>query len=185
MVRKKSKFVIDTKLNIAEYIVTVRDIASAYFDDKCNFQPYIGDLNAMRIFYAVCVKDSPYEGTLLHEEDDLSKFEELFADEDFISAYNDAICFGAECIMLNFANAYNSAREMIETKKTSADRIINYLSYVVEDIANRISPTMSEDTLNKVMQISSDIKEGRISAQAVADAYSNTKRFEDVIEGKA
>ena len=34
MVRKKSKFVIDTKLNIAEYIVTVRDIASAYFDDK-------------------------------------------------------------------------------------------------------------------------------------------------------
>ena len=44
---------------------------------------------------------------------------------------------------------------------------------------------MSEETLSKVMQISSDIKEGRISAQAVADAYSNTKRFEDVIEGKA
>ena len=74
---------------------------------------------------------------------------------------------------------------MVETKKTSADRIINYLSVVVEDIANRINPAMSEETLNKVMQISSDIKEGRISAQAVADAYSNTKRFEDVIEGKA
>lgn len=184
MARKKT-FNIDVTLDIAGYIVTTQDIASAYFDEKYNYQPYIGDLNAMRIFYAVCVKDSPYEDVLLHEEDDLSKFEDLFADESFIGAFNNAITQDSSVRALTFTNAYQNAMEMVEAKKGTAERVVNYLSYALEDLAQKVVPTMSPENLDKVREISKDIKEGRISASAVADAYSNTKRYKDVIEGKS
>lgn len=184
MMARRKKFKVDTKMNIAQYIVRVDDIASAYFDDKSAYQPSIGDLNAMRVFYMDCVKDSPYEGVVSHEEDDLSVFEELFADEDFIDAFNTAIC-NTTGKTLDFANVYNNAMQMVEIKCGSTERIINFLSAAVEEIAAKVTPAMSEENIDKVLQISKDIKEGNISAVAVADAYSNTKRYEDVIEGKA
>lgn len=181
---RKKKFKIDTQMNIAQYIVRVDDIANGYFDSKSVYQPAIGDLNAMRVFYMDCVKDSPYEETLSHNEDDLSLFEELFADTDFISAFNSAIC-NTTGKTLDFANVYNNAMDVVETKKNSTERVINFITAAVEEISAKVVPAMSEENINKILEISKDIKEGNISAVAVADAYSNTKRYEDVIDGKA
>ena len=52
---KRQKIQFAKNLDIIRYMITVQQISDEFFDDHGDFQPQVGNLNAMRVFYNTCV----------------------------------------------------------------------------------------------------------------------------------
>ncbi|MCD7891640.1 MAG: hypothetical protein LUG26_07845 [Ruminococcus sp.] len=83
---------VNTKLSLFDYLAMVENIASEFIDEKSGvYQPHIGQLNAMRLFYNFCVTESKFDDKYEHNIVDAEDMEEIVADEEFIEAFNNAI----------------------------------------------------------------------------------------------
>lgn len=81
---------VKTELGIIGYVSMVDEIVLEYFNADGEYQPHIGMLNAMRLFYNECVKESKFDEQLAHDNIDAMEMEALVADQEFIEAYNRA-----------------------------------------------------------------------------------------------
>ena len=102
---QNKNMVIDVKLSIVDFVSTVNDIVLEYFDADGAYTPHIGLLNAMRVFYNECVKESKFDGDIPHNVADALEMEAIVADEQFIQCFNEAL--KTDEYSLTFATAYN------------------------------------------------------------------------------
>ena len=170
-------------LNLTDYLVVVDLIANEYFDTETGaYTPQYGFLNAMRVFYNMCVKTDLYN--LPHEITDGMDMEKLVVDEDFVDAFNQAM-LGDGKFRFDFANAYMQAMDIVRTKNTSAREILNELISKAIAGLESIGDVMTEENINKIVKIAEDIGNGKISAEQIVEAYGNSKRLQEVASGEA
>lgn len=168
-----SVFEVNTKLALFDYLAMVRDIASEFINDEDGtYQPQIGKLNAMRLFYNSCVTKSRFDKKYGHDVIDASDMEEIVTDNEFMKAFNEAI-IGDGTIQYDFANAYKDAIEIVDVKKTSFGSAVNIIGSMINKIFDSVSPLLTEENIKVVSQIAKDMSDGKISAEAIVDAYAD------------
>lgn len=165
-------FNVNTKLALFDYLAMVREIAYGFISEDGTYQPQIGKLNAMRLFYNNCVVKSRFDEKYGHDVIDADSMEEIVADELFIEAFNDAIKCNAS-IHYDFANAYRDALEIVNVKKTSFGNAVNIIGSMINKIFEGISPLLTKENISIVSQIAKDMSAGKVSAEAIVDAYAN------------
>lgn len=164
---------VNTKLALFDYLAMVRDIASEFINDEDGtYQPQIGKLNAIRLFYNNCVTKSKFDKKYGHDVIDASDMEEIVADDKFMKAYNKAI-IGDGATQYDFANAYKDAIEIVNVKKTSFGSAVNIIGSMINKIFEGVSPLLTEENIEIVSQIAKDMSNGKVSAEAIVDAYAD------------
>ncbi|MCD7810268.1 MAG: hypothetical protein LUG91_00185 [Ruminococcus sp.] len=165
---------VNTKLSLFDYLAMVENIASEFIDEKSGvYQPHIGQLNAMRLFYNFCVTESKFDDKYEHNIIDAEDMEEIVADEEFIEAFNNAIRPDVYLdICYDFACAYADAMEIVNVKKTSLGNVINAIGNMINSVFENISSVFTEDNIGTISQIAEDMSKGKVSAEAIVDAYA-------------
>ena len=129
--------IIDTELDIIQYVGCVDKIASRFFNEELEYEPYIGMLHAMCIFYNLCVKESGFKESVGDEVHDIWEIRDVAKDPEFIKEFNNAIqeqdSFG-----LNFNNAYKQAMNIVEHKKNPANNILDFIKILGTEISGSI-----------------------------------------------
>ena len=129
---RKQKIVVNTELSMIDYLVMVNDMVLEYFNEDGEYQPHIGMLNVMRLFYNHCVIESKFDTP--HDIIDAMDMEIIVEDDDFLNAFNDAII-----------------------------------------------PLLTDEHIDKVSEIARDVASGKLSAEAIVDAYGKSNRFKQVV----
>lgn len=164
---------VNTKLNLYEYVAAVQEIANEYFDEEGNYRPHYGILNAMRVFYNMCVRISKFDGVLPHDFVDLSQVEQLAADDEFIDEFNAALI--ADRIDTSFANAYRDAQEIVEYRKHSVGNIIDILKV-------QFNKLLAEIGAVDVNELVTTVKNGDVDK--LISKYGESERFKEVVAEK-
>ena len=174
-----SIFKVNTELALFDYLVLVQEIAYEFINEETGaYQPHIGKLNAMRLFYNYCVVESKFDEKYAHNVTDADSMIEIVADEDFINAFNSAIKHDGKTIKYDFANAYKDALEIVDIKKTSFGTILNMVNSTFENIKDKISPLLTKENMDVFSKIAKDVLEGKTSAEAVVSAYTKKSNLD-------
>lgn len=176
----ENKIIYDTSLGLVDYFAMVEEIVSEYFNEEGNYQPHVGRLNAMRLFYNHCVKDGKFEGEIAHDIVDALDMEPLVKDVDFVMAFTEATS-NIKANELSFGNAYNDSLAIVKVKKSAFERIADGFLKSLSSLVDKAAPFLNEDVLAKVSDIAKDIGNGKISAQSIVDAYANSERLKEVV----
>jgi hypothetical protein len=160
---KNNKMIIDTELDIIQYVNCVDNIVSKFFNDELDYEPSIGMLHTMCIFYNLCVKDSKFKDSIGDEVHDIWDIRDVAKDAEFIKEFNNAIS-KTDIFCLNFNNAYKQAMDIVERKKNPVSNILD----IIKDLGIGLSESVGE-----LLNIGSTIA-------AEADNEENTDVQEDV-----
>lgn len=182
MKTKSTNFVVNNILGMGDYIYLVNEIVSGYFGEMGEYQPHIGLLNVMRIYYNVCVKESVFDDVIPHDIIELGDLQPIIDDSDFRKVFADAIENNSDSYALTFGNMYRAAKEIIEQKNYSIKSGIDVIMQAIIDLADRINPAFSEDTLNQLSTIAKEIDNGNLSPNALWEAYSKSEAFKQVLD---
>lgn len=174
---KQNKLTINTNFTIAEYVMITEAIVAGYFDDDGEYKPYIGELNAMRLFYNNCV-ESDING-LAHEIEKADEMVDLVNDETFIREFNKSIEY-CDGIKLDFSNAFRNALDIIASKQKSLDFIIKPLTSYISGIVADLGSILNQDNIDKMTTISEGVLNGNLNVDAVVDAFKKTVKGKDV-----
>lgn len=136
---ENKKMVVNTELDMIQYVNCVNKIASKFLSDELEYEPHIGMLHAMCLFYNLCVKDSKYKDSVGEEIHDIWDIRDIAKDSEFVREFNNAIR-GQESFGLNFSNAYRQAMDIVETKKNPVNNVIN----LIRDFGVGMASTMGE-----------------------------------------
>ena len=169
---------VHTDLGIVEYCAIVKSIADGYFDDEFEFVPHFGKLNAMRLFYNICVEDDILGKP--HDISDALEMEDLVKNEEFIGAFEKALETENRFI-LNFANAYYDAIKIVNTKKGSLNRAVDVIKSVLNNVVESMGSVFTEENMAKMQKMSEDIASGKLSNESIAEAFGNSAAYDKII----
>lgn len=179
------KLTIDKSLDFYDYLLTIRSIADAYFNmSNGAYEPYFGEMNAIRLFYNLCVKESDFSEQFGNEINDYESVAILAEDQEFMTAYNNATIISSEDKYFSFGRAYCMAMDMVETKKTSFGQTASIVSDAIQAIMNKLGTLLTEENMGYIKTISSEIAKGGFNAEDIVKAYGESKRFNDVVNAE-
>lgn len=165
-----------------EYILLVDSLADSFFSDTGVYQPEIGELWAIAQFYNVNVEKSNLDEKFKDNPDkkkaDIMDVGELLEDVDFELAY---LTEAHIDLPLTFGGAYARAKEIVEQKNSTLGGITDVITNALKSLTDHFSPLLTDENIANVATIAKDIKDGKISAEAVVDAYGKSQRFQDVV----
>jgi len=176
---KDKKFVVNTKLNLVDYISLVDLLVDDYFDVEGNYQPHIGMANAMRLFYNLCVMQSKFDETLPHDFSDITLVDELASYEPFITAFNSALNCGY--FDFSFGCAYNNAMEIVQQKINPMNKMSDGVNHFLNSLLLLISDVMTPENIGITRDIANDIKSGKLDFTKIMTAYGNSPEFEKIL----
>lgn len=165
-------YAIDTKLKLFDYIVMVDAIASEYFNENGEYNPHIGRINVMRLFYNYCVKKSPFDEKYGHDVVLATDMEEIVADKAFVYAVNDSIENDSNRMELNFGNAYHDAMEIVNAKKASFGQAVEQMSTMATGLVDKLTGVFTKENLDKVTKIAELLGAGKLDVDAITSAYT-------------
>ncbi len=172
----------NNKLNLPEYIKLTDEIADGYFNQETGeYVPHIGEIHTAYLYFKKCavVEDGDEvtpENIDVDGDVDFEKFAVILNDKEFIDAFeNDVLC-GAEGF-LDFGNAYRNAMMIVKSKVENGGLMVQRIINGLQTIAETFSSTLSDENVGIFAQAVEDIKNGKLSAQSIADAYANSDRF--------
>ena len=168
----ENTMVIKKDLNVIDFVALVNGIANEFFDSDGEYQPHIGRLNAMRLFYNKCVTVSKFD--IPHDFNDALMLESLIINEEFIAEFNKALK-GDGSIRLDFANAYAEAMEIVNVKKGSFGNAVSIIKGAISNIVEMINPVLGSDNIEKFKQIADSFSNGNLSADAIVDVFGYKK----------
>lgn len=157
---QNKNMVIDVKLSIVDFVSTVNDIVLEYFDADGAYTPHIGLLNAMRVFYNECVKESKFDGDIPHNVADALEMEAIVADEQFIQCFNEAL--KTDEYSLTFATAYNEAMKIVEQKKTSVFGAVELIKKVIMQVVDNMNGALTPENIQKITALFSKMNGSNI-----------------------
>lgn len=173
---------IKKELELVEYMLLVENLAKEYFDIEGNYTPHYGELNAMRCFYNLCVKDDI--AGLSHNIEDVMELAPLIKNKDFIKAFDIYKETHTDYSNLTFANAYATAELIVEERKFSFNRIAEVLKITIGNLLDGINKSLSPENIEKIERIANEIKDGNISVDTIAEAVEKSKTFKQIISNK-
>lgn len=172
-------FKVETKLSLIKYVAMVNEIVLEFFNEDLVYQPHIGMLNAMRLFYNQCVIESKYDDKIGHDVFDATDMVEIVADEQFITHFNKALNVGST-VDLDFGNAYKDAMRIVEFRKSSFGNAIETVSGMISKLIKQASSVLSEDNVEKISKIAQSMDRGEVTADAIVKAYADHMEHGDV-----
>lgn len=175
----KMNLVVDTKLGVLAYVSMVDDIVIEYFSVDGEYQPHIGFLNTIRLFYNTCVKQSKFDDLIPHDFTDVMLVDKLAEDQEFMDAYR--VATEGDLGKMDFANAFTDAMDIVKHRKNSLTSFVDSLKNSMGDLINMMTPALSKENLEAVSQIAKDIGNGKVTAQSIVEEYAKSQRFQDVI----
>lgn len=159
-------------LELAEYLALVDMIAEGYFDTNGEYQPQWGEINAIRLFYSMCVENSQDIKSLVGDE-----MKSLLNDYEFMETYNNTITHNDS--YLTFGTAYEKAMKIVDTKKSSIGTAINVITSAIKDVTDGVKSYMTKENLGYLSTIAKEINSGQIGAEAVVNAYLKQKETKE------
>lgn len=177
----------DNKLNMADYVRIVYDIADGYFNEVTGeYLPHIGEIHTMYLYFKNCViaedgDEITRENIDTDGEVDLEKLEKVASNEDFITEFEKAIS-SPYLEYFGFEHAYFHAMDIVRSRVENGGLLVQRVLNGVTNIANTLASTLSEENMQTISQVMEDIKNGAISAESIADAYANSERFKQNTE---
>lgn len=178
---KRKKIVVNTKFGLVDYIVLVNEIVAEFFDEDGGYQPHIGMLNIIRLFYNYCVLESKFD--IPHDITDAMDMETIVDDDDFLEAFNDALLIEPE-FKLDFANAYKNAMDIVDNKRTSVEYAVDSIKKMFSSIVDMLSPLLTDENVNIISDIAKNMTNGNIDAEAIVEAYGKSEVFKQLKESK-
>ena len=181
----------NSKLSIADYVGVVEELASNYFNSVTGeATPHIGNIYSVYVYFKYCVEsedgDTVTQDTIniVDEEGnpsiDLNELQKLFDDEKFMARYQkdiDVYCRSEEVFRLDFAHAFADANEYAQNKANSAHAVSAAISNSIAGIMKAFRESFSDETINGLTELAKDIKDGKLSEEAIVEAYGNSERF--------
>lgn len=172
---------IDTSLNIIEYVNLVNGIADKYFNENHEYQPHIGMVESMRLFYAICVKESEFDSTCPHDTVEIKLLEPVLSNSNFINAYNDALAESTG-YQFNFACAYRDAMSIVEAKKYSLYSVTGQLGQILLNLIDRVSSTISNENIEKILSFSNSIQNGDVDYYKLLETLADSPLFQEALK---
>lgn len=117
----------NNKLEVLNYLILVEEIAKGFFNEETMaYQPHIGKLNAMRLYYNNCVVEGECTEKYGTEINDVDTLSEIIENTNFVKVFNNALIDSLEdeCSHeFSFETAYWDAFNIVEYKKSSIGTI--------------------------------------------------------------
>lgn len=174
-------------LGINEYIFATDKIAQVYFDADNQYQPHVGLLETMWLFYSLCVTETKYDKNIKTKLDeietkkkeknekvqfDLSIYEELFSDEEFVKEFNNVVTsYKKPNYSLTFGSAFRSAMEIVKTKRNSVNSLEYAITKILTELAEKFENLISPEKIEELTDIAKKIQSGETAADAIVNAY--------------
>ena len=173
---------IDTKFGVVKYVEAVNAIVEGYFDANGKYQPHMGLLNAMCVFYNMCVKESKYDDEIPHNMFDSFDLEALVSDQEFEEAFQNSMEIKA--IRLDFANAFRDAIDIVNEKKGSTARIIEVIRIELEKLIQSAGNVMTEENMAIMEKIAKHIKDGNLDVDKFIETYGQSEMFKRLLSSR-
>lgn len=157
-----------TKLNLINYAAIVEAIADGYFDFDGTYQPHIGIMNTMRIFYNECVVESFFDEKYPHNITNILDMKDILNDDEFIKAFNS--CINSEDISFNFGNAYCDAMEIVENRKGSLVNMFELIKNLIVDLSSELKDVVTPENLESLRTVAAAIGNGNTLDESLAQA---------------
>lgn len=93
----------------------------------------------------------------------------LAREEGCLKLYNAALNESKD-FRLNFANAYADALNIVKQKNTTIGGLVDLVTDSLGKLADKITPVLTEENIDKIAKISDDISKGEFSVDAIAEA---------------
>lgn len=189
-------------LGINEYIFATDKIAQVYFDSDNQYQPHIGLLETMWLFYSLCVTETKYDkdiNTKLDEMEkarkekntddnkqmfDLTIYQDLFSDDEFVKEFNNVVTsYKKPNYGLTFGSAFRSAMEIVKTKRNSVNSLEYTITKILTELADKFENLISPDKIEGLTDIAKRIQTGETAAKAVVQAYGEEVGLLDFKQG--
>ena len=186
-------------LGINEYIFATDKIAQVYFDADNQYQPHVGLLETMWLFYSLCVTETKYDKNIKTKLDeietkkkeknekvqfDLSIYEELFSDEEFVKEFNNVVTsYKKPNYSLTFGSAFRSAMEIVKTKRNSVNSLEYAITKILTELAEKFENLISPKKIEELTDIAKKIQSGETAADAVVKAYGEHVGLLDFKQG--
>ena len=169
----------NNKLNLNDYFQVIHDIVDEYFDkDTFEYAPQFGEAFALCAYFNNCVELEDSDTIKTHPIDNILEVQHLYDDEDFMNHFMDEVaCVNNIVPSLTFGNAYNKAMDIVEFKKNDANSYATAISASIDAVLKSFRETFSESDIRKFAEIAQQIKDGKLSEEAIVEAYGNSDRF--------
>ena len=172
----RNNLVVNTSLNLSDYFNVVDDIALSYFDVDGKYQPHMGFINSIKVFYNYCVEHSNLDGVVEHDFTDLREIESIIQDKGIMGEYYKAIEEPSfNCI--DFSRAYHDALDIVEYKKSSMGGIADQINGLVDKLLTQFAQVFNREDLDKISEITKHFAEYGVDADAVIKAYGKSEKF--------
>lgn len=158
----------NTKLNIVKYTAIVEAIADGYFDFDGTYQPHIGMMNAMRVFYNECVTESIFDEKYPHNITNILDMQDIVNDDDFIKVFNS--CLKSEDISFDFGNAYFDAMKIVDNRKGSLANMFEQIKNMITGFSAELEHILTPDNLKAVKEVAVALGNGSALDDALAKA---------------
>lgn len=168
------------RFTITEYYLIVNTIVDGFFGDDGSYTPHIGDMVAMLTFFNECVMNK-HDIIDADRIDDVLEADELFANDEFISSFNEAIYFDGD-IKYDFANAFKNAMEIVANKNNSIPLALNNVMNSISEIVETTNEMLTEENINKLTDFANAVAQSNFNAKSVADAFATTDAFQKILE---
>lgn len=192
-------------LGINEYIFATDKIAQVYFDSDNQYQPHIGLLETMWLFYSLCVTETKYDKDINAKLEELEKarkeqkqnpdnknkpmfdltiYQDLFSDDEFIKEFNNVVTsYKKPNYGLTFGSAFRSAMEIVKTKRNSVNSLEYTITKILTELADKFENLISPDKIEELTDIAKRIQTGETAAKAVVQAYGEEVGLLDFKQG--
>lgn len=179
----EKRLITDGKMGMYEYIIVVNQIVGEYFDEDGVYQPHIGELNAMRLFYNFCVKEAPYKEALPCPIENADDMVSIVDDANFVKAFYDETSNEFNSC-LSFGKAYRTAMDMVRIETSGANYLVNKIQLLLNELIKNISSNVTDKNIERLADIANGLKNGEISADKLINEYKNSQNFQKLINGK-
>ena len=189
-------------LGINEYIFATDKIAQVYFDSDNQYQPHIGLLETMWLFYSLCVTETKYDKDINAKLDEMEKarkekntddnkqmfdltiYQDLFSDDEFVKEFNNVVTsYKKPNYGLTFGSAFRSAMEIVKTKRNSVNSLEYTITKILTELADKFENLISPDKIEELTDIAKRIQSGETAAKAVVQAYGEEVGLLDFKQG--
>lgn len=174
----------NNKLNLVDYLQVVTEMANEFFDvEHYEYTPQIGEIYAVCTYFNHCVELEDTDTIKQHPINDIMEMQQLFDDEDFMEHFNNEIDgYTSVQANLTFGRAYQMAMDIVENKKSDANAFATAISAGMDTILKSFRESFSDDDIKKFTDIAQQVVSGKLSNEAIVDAYGNSDRFKENTE---
>lgn len=170
----------NNKLELVEYLELVSKIAEQFFDEETNeYTPQVGEIYAVCEYFNHCVELEDSDEIKTHPINDITEIQQLLDNEEFVENYTKAIWSSNSIVSLQFGNAYDAAKDIVEYKKNDANQFATAIVVGLEAVLKSFKESFSEEDVAKIAEIAKEISSGKLSNESIVKAYENSERFKE------